>query len=352
MAALIFDDTLTVVQGLEVGHAEDRAGLTGVTVVLCRDGGVGGVCQRGGAIGARQLSALDPAHIVDQVQGFVLCGGSAFGMAAADGVMRGLAAQGVGFDVGGTRVPIVPTAVIFDLKLGDETAWPDAAMGARALAAATADPVTEGCVGAGTGASVGKFLGIACATKGGLGSAGVRLDSGLEVGALAVVNAFGDVRDPGTDRPVAGARQGPDSWDLADTLAIVTTGQLPERFGDEDQPPSPGSGPGLGSNPGSPENTTLAVVATNARLDAQDMTLVARLAADAFPRTIAPACTRFDGDLVFAITTGQVIADAHQVGLLARLALERSILRAVFHAEPLGGLPVARDLRLPATARG
>jgi L-aminopeptidase/D-esterase-like protein len=339
MLALDFDETLTVVQGIEVGHAADPHGLTGVTVVLCREGGVGGVAQRGGAIGARQLGALDPAHIVDKVQGFVLCGGSAYGMAAADGVMRALAADGVGFDVGGPVVPIVPSAVIFDLKVGAPDAWPDAAMGALAVAAASADPVAQGCVGVGTGASVGKLLGVQCATKGGVGSAGLRQDTGLEVGGLAVVNAFGDVRDPGTDRLVAGARLGPDSRELADTLAIATTGQVPERFGDEDRPTSPG--------PGVPENTTLGVVATNARLDAQDMTLVARLAADAFPRTIAPACTRFDGDLVFAITTGQVAADAHQVGLLARLALERSILRAVYHAEPLGGLPVARDLRLP-----
>jgi len=340
MAELTFDDTLTVVQGLEVGHAEDREGLTGVTVVLCPEGGVGGVALRGGAIGARQLSALDPAHIVDRVQGFVLCGGSAFGMAAADGVMRSLAAQGVGFDTIGPVVPIVPTAVIFDLKVGDEKAWPDADMGARAVAAASGGPVAQGCVGAGTGASVGKLLGIDCATKSGVGSAGLRLDSGLEVGGLAVVNAFGDVRDPTTDRPVAGARLGPASLELADTLAIATTGQVPERFGAEDRP--------LPTDPATPSNTTLAVVATNARLDARDMTLVARLAADAFPRTIAPACTRFDGDLVFAITTGQVAADAHQVGLLARLALERSILRAVHCAEPLGGLPVASDLRLPA----
>lgn len=347
MANLTFDDTLTVVQGVEVGHAEDREGLTGVTVVLCREGGVGGVCQRGGAIGARQLNALDPAHIVDKVQGFVLCGGSAFGMAAADGVMRALSAQGVGFDVGGPKVPIVPTAVIFDLKLGDEAAWPDADMGARAVAAASASPVAQGCVGAGTGASVGKLLGSACATKGGLGSAGLRQDTGLEVGALAVVNAFGDVRDPSTDRPVAGSRLGPDSRELADTLAIATTGQFPERF--EEPGSSSATTQGLGPGPGAPENTTLAVVATNAQLDAQDMTLVARLAADAFPRTIAPACTRFDGDLVFAITTGQVVADAHQVGLLARLALERSILRAVYRAEPLGGLPVAADLRLPGS---
>lgn len=333
MTELTFEHTLTVVEGVEVGHAQDRQGLTGVTVVLCRAGGVGGLCQRGGAIGARQLNALEPAHIVDRVQGFVLCGGSAFGLAAADGVMRALAAEGVGFDVGGSVVPIVPSAVIFDLKVGDPRAWPDAAMGARAVATAGAEPVAQGCVGAGTGASVGKLLGASCATKGGLGSAGLRQDTGLEVGALAVVNAFGDVRDPATDRVVAGARLGPDSRELADTLAIATTGQLPERFGDEDL-----------TAPEGPQNTTLGVVATNARLDAQDMTLVARLAADGFPRTLAPACTRFDGDLVLAITTGQVDADAHQVGLLARLALERSILRAVRRAEPLGGLPAARDL--------
>jgi L-aminopeptidase/D-esterase-like protein len=146
------------------------------------------------------------------------------------------------------------------------------------------------------------------------------------------------VRDPATDRVLAGARLGPDSRELADTLAIATTGQIPERFGDEDRP----------APPTAPESTTLGVVATNARLDALDMTLVARLAADAFPRVIAPACTRFDGDLVFAIATGTLAADAHQVGLLARLALEQSILRAVLQADPMGGLPAARDLLPPS----
>ncbi|MFH2010976.1 MAG: P1 family peptidase [bacterium] len=333
MTELSFGETLTVVRGIEVGHAEDRDALTGVTVVLCRAGGVGGLAVRGGAIGGRQLSALEPQHIVDRVQGFVLCGGSAFGLAAADGVMRALEADGVGFDVGGAVVPIVPSAVIFDLKLGDPSVRPDAAMGARAVAAATAEPVPQGCVGAGTGASVGKLLGIRCATKGGLGSAGVRTATGLEVGALAVVNAFGDVRDPGTGKLVAGARLGPDSRRLADSLAVATSGEIPQRFGDEDARDTP-------------QNTTLGVVATNARLDGQDMTLVARLAADAFARALSPASTRFDGDLVFAIATGDVAADAHQVGLLGRLALEESILRGVRAAEPLGGLPAHRDLVL------
>jgi len=333
MTELIFHETLTVVGGIEVGHAEDRAALTGVTVVLCRAGGVGGLALRGGAIGGRQLSPLEPQHIVDRIQGFVLCGGSAYGLAAADGVMHALEADGVGFDVGGAVVPIVPSAVIFDLKLGDGAVRPDAAMGARAVAVATAEPVSQGCIGAGTGASVGKLMGIQCATKGGLGSAGIRLTNGLEVGALAVVNSFGDVRDPSLGRLVAGARLGPDSPELVDSLAVATSGELPERFGDEDLT-------------GTTQNTTLGVVATNAKLDAQDMTLVARLAADAFARVLSPASTRFDGDLVFAIATEEVVADAHQVGLLGRLALEESILRGVRAAEPLGGLPASRDLVL------
>ncbi len=347
-----WSDTLTVVPGFEVGHAQDREALTGVTAVLCPGGAVGGMHARGGAVGGRQLQALDPRHVVDRVQGVLLCGGSAFGLAAADGAMAALERRGEGFDVGGMRVPILPTAVIFDLKLGDGLVRPDAAMGHQAVDRASAEPVAQGCVGAGTGASVGKLLGVECATKGGLGSAGARFADGLAVGAVAVVNAFGDLRDLGTGRILAGARLGPDSRRFADTWGLVTTGSLPDSFGEEASLPGHlevAEGTESSNGTGS-QNTTLGVVVTNAALSALEVELMARLAGDAFARTLSPGATRYDGDLVLALAAGQSedadlpVADPHRVGLLAREALEAALVRAVREAEPLGGLPASRGL--------
>lgn len=345
-----YEATLTTVPGIEVGHASDLVGLTGVTAVLCPEGAVGALHLRGGAVGGRQLASLRPGHLVDRVHGVILTGGSAFGLAAADGAMRALAERGVGFDVGGPRVPILPTAVIFDLKLGDATAWPDAEMGRAAVEAASGAVVAEGCVGVGTGASVGKLLGVGCATKGGLGTAGARFPDGLAVGALVVVNAFGDVRDPGSGRLLAGARESAEGGAFLDTWARVADGILPGPFArpapGAAAPRAPGaSGKGPGDPPpAAPENTTLAVVATNARIPRIELGRVARLAGDAFARMLSPGATRFDGDLVFALATGQVEAEPHRVGLLAREALEAAMLRAIRRAVGLGGLPASRDL--------
>jgi L-aminopeptidase/D-esterase-like protein len=277
-------------------------------------------------------------------------------------VISALERDGLGFDVGGMRVPIVPSAVIFDLKLGDGRVRPDAAMGQKAVENAFSGPVAQGCVGAGTGASVGKILGVECATKGGLGSAGARFADGLAVGALAVVNAFGDVRDPATGRLLAGARTGPDSHQFVDTWRLVATGSLPESFGEKVAPapgaappcaPAPGAAspgaPGSGSPP-EPQNTTLGVVVASAALSPLEMDLVARLAGDAFARVLSPGGTRYDGDLVIALAAGRPdderlpVPEPHRVGLLAREALEAALLRAVREAEPLGGLLASRDL--------
>jgi L-aminopeptidase/D-esterase-like protein len=315
---------LTAIPGIRVGHGTDETGCTGCTVVLCPDGTVGGVDIRGSAAGTRELDALSPMHLVPHVHAVLLAGGSAFGLDAAGGVMRYSEEQGIGFDVQVTRVPIVPAAILFDLRLGDAFARPDAAMAYAACRQATPGPFPEGSVGAGTGATVGKLFGISQATKSGLGSAVMNLPGGLEVGALAVVNAFGDVRDPATGALVAGAREAPDSRRLADSAAAMRRGVLPRGY--------------------RPENTTLAVVATNARLNKLQATKVAQMAQHGLVRAISPVHTTLDGDLVISLATGEVEGETNAVGIAAADAVAEAIVRAVKMATSLGGLPAWRDL--------
>ena len=217
------NNTITAVPGIRVGHAQNEEALTGCTVILCEDGAVGGVDQRGGAPGTRETDLLRPLHRVEKVHGILLTGGSAFGLDAAGGVMRYLEERGVGFDVGVARVPIVPAAVIFDLAIGRADVRPDAAMAYQACVNATTDPVAEGSVGAGTGATVGKILGMQNATKSGVGSACVEIVEGLFVGAIAVVNALGDVIDPRNGEIIAGARS---EDGFADTLKVMQKFQV------------------------------------------------------------------------------------------------------------------------------
>ena len=315
---------LTAITGIRVGHGTDETGCTGCTVVLCPDGTVGGVDIRGSAAGTRELDALSPMHLVPHVHAVLLAGGSAFGLDAAGGVMRYLEEQGIGFDVQVTRVPIVPAAILFDLRLGDAFARPDAAMAYAACRQATPGPFPEGSVGAGTGATVGKLFGISQATKSGLGSALVNLPGGLKVGALAVVNAFGDVRDTATGVLVAGAREAPDSRRLADSAAAMRRGVLPRGY--------------------RPENTTLAVVATNARLTKLQATKVAQMAQHGLVRAISPVHTTLDGDLIISLATGEVEGETNAVGVAAADAAADAILRAVKTATSLGGLPAWSDL--------
>ena len=315
---------LTAISGIRVGHGTDQMGCTGCTVVLCPEGTVGGVDIRGSAAGTRELDALSPMHLVPHVHGVLLAGGSAFGLDAAGGVMRYLEEHGIGFDVEVTRVPIVPAAILFDLRLGDAFARPDASMAYAACQQATAGPFPEGSVGAGTGATVGKLFGISQATKSGLGSAALNLPGGLKVGALAVVNAFGDVRDPATGVLLAGAREAPDSSTLADTAAAMRRGVLPRGY--------------------KPENTTLALVATNARLTKLEATKIAQMAQHGLVRAISPVHTTLDGDLVISLATGEVEAETNAVGVAAAEAVAEAILRAIKTATSLGGLPAWRDL--------
>ena len=318
---------ITAVQGLTVGHAQDMAALTGVTVVLVPQGAQGGVDVRGGAPATRETDLLAPEQMMQEVHAVVLCGGSAMGLDAAGGVVRWLREHGYGFAVGAVRVPIVPAAAIFDLAIGSATRFPDAAMGYAACIAA-GPTVAEGCVGAGTGATVGKILGSAAAMKSGLGTWSERLPDGTTVGALVVVNAFGDVRNA-TGTLIAGVRD-PVTGGLANTLALLRDPQLLAAFG------------GFGSHAGA--NTTLAVVATDAMLTKPETCKLAQMAQAGLVRTINPVHTPFDGDSVFALATGQRAGPPLVVlGSLAAEVVARAVERAVLAATGLGGLPAACD---------
>jgi L-aminopeptidase/D-esterase-like protein len=317
---------ITRVPGFLVGHASDFKNVTGCTAVLCPPGTVGSVDIRGSAAGTRQLDALVSYHIVNEIHAVFISGGSAFGLDAAGGVMEFLEERGRGFDVTITRVPIVPTAVIYDLSVGNCRVRPDKAMGRAACQAARQDPQGDGSVGAGTGATVGKLLGIGHATKGGLGTAFLEGPDGLKVGALAVVNALGDVVDPGNGEILAGARTAPESRDFANAVRLVQQGVVRRRFGE-------------------PSNTTIGVVASNARLTREEAQKIAQMGHNALARCIRPVHTLFDGDAVFVLAHPEVAADLHVLGVLAEEALEQAIVSAVKNAHGLGVLPSYQDLQ-------
>ena len=315
---------ITDVAGIMVGHAQDMEALTGCTVILCPQGAIGGVDVRGSAPGTRETDLLSPVHLVDRIHAVLLAGGSAFGLDAAAGVMRWLEENGHGFDAGVARVPIVPAAVLFDLAIGDPRVRPGAEMGYQACQNARPGPcpIEEGNVGAGTGATVGKLLGPAYATKSGIGSASVRIGSQITVGAIVAVNAFGDVLDPDTGGILAGTRR-PDGggW-------LNTEQALMGEWGE----------PLLGFT-----NTTVAVVATDASLAKARATKVAQMAHDGLARCLSPVHTMFDGDTVFALSygDGSKRADPTAIGTAAAWVLARAVRRAVLAAEPAGGLPAA-----------
>ena len=300
------NSTITAVSGIRVGHAQADEALTGCTVILCEDGAVGGVDQRGGAPGTRETDLLRPLHRVEKVHGVLLTGGSAFGLDATAGVMRYLEERGVGFDVGVARVPIVPAAVIFDLAIGRADVRPDAAMAYQACLNATADPVIEGSMGAGMGATVGKILGMPNATKSGVGSACIEIANGLFVGAIAVVNALGDVIDPRTGAIIAGARS---EDGFVDTLQIMRQFQAVASA--------------------SASNTIIGVVATNAKLSKEEANKVAQMAHDGLARAVRPAHTMYDGDTIFALSTGDVRVDVNLIGAFAAEVFAKAIVRGV-----------------------
>jgi len=320
---------LTQVAGLKVGHYTLTERPTGCTVILVDGGGaVGGVSQRGAAPGTRETDLLDPLNMVDRVNAIVLTGGSAYGLDAAQGVVRYLEERKVGYAIAGTVVPIVPAAVLMDLAFGGNSAIrPTADCGYRAAMSATDGPVEEGNVGAGAGATVGKLLGgNGRAMKAGLGSASISLSSGLVVGAIAAVNAVGDVIDPATGAVVAGVRT-EDGKHPADARTLIRS-----------------SSPIVAPRPGA--NTTIAIVATNARLTKAEINRIALMADDGLARAVVPSHTIGDGDTVFSLATAtwQGQADLTTIGALAADALSEAIVRAAVQATSSGGLPAARDL--------
>jgi L-aminopeptidase/D-esterase-like protein len=319
--------SITDVMGIEVGHAEDATALTGCTVILARDGAVAGVDVRGAAPGTRETDLCRPGMLVREVHAVLLTGGSAFGLAAATGIMEALSELGIGFRAGDHVVPIVPAAVIFDLDIG-EPRWPDAAMGRRSVEAASPSAPAEGCVGGGMGAAVGRILGPRQATKSGIGSASVQVGD-VTVGALIVVNAFGHVHRPTDGTPLAGARD-PETGRVIDTVAVLL-------------------GAGVDTPDGAGRNTVIGVVATDAVLDVEAANRLAAVAHDGLARTISPAHTLYDGDTLFALATGKrPLPIAGQLALHAAAvrATEDAVLRAVTRATALGGLPAANDLEV------
>jgi L-aminopeptidase/D-esterase-like protein len=317
---------LTAVPGIKVGHFTVAARPTGCTVVLADPAAVAGVDVRGSAPGTRETDLLNPVNLVDRVNAIVLSGGSAFGLDAASGAVRYLDEHGIGYDTAGGKVPIVPAAILFDLAVGDSKVRPTADCGYRAAAAATAGTVEEGNVGAGAGATVGKLAGSARAMKGGIGTASITLPGGLVVAALVAVNAVGTIVDPSNGRAVAGVRR-PDGKALADVRQLL-------RAGEARQPLKGG------------ESTTIAVVATNARLTKTEATKIAQMAHDGVARTVVPAHTPYDGDTIFALATGTMekAPELLVIGALAADAVSDAILRAVRAARGIEGYPAARDL--------
>jgi L-aminopeptidase/D-esterase-like protein len=307
------NSTLTAVPGVRVGQQTDLSGGTGCTVILCPPGTVGGVDQRGGAPGTRETDLLRPMHLVENVHAVTLAGGSAYGLAAADGVMRYLEEQRIGFPVGDIVVPIVPAAILMDLTTGSADARPDAAMGRAACEAATDAPVEQGTVGAGTGCVVGRLTGDALATKGGLGSASIDLGDGLIVAALVAVNAVGDVLDEqgsvlaGMRRPEGGFGS---TLQMMRSMARMT-----------EPPPS--------------SNTVIGVVATNAQLSKEAVNKVAQMAHDGLARAISPAHTMFDGDTIFALATGEIPANVSVIGAYAAEVTAQAIRNGVRAATTL-----------------
>jgi len=324
---------ITDVDGIAVGHFTDPRRPTGCSVVLARGGAVAGVDVRGAAPGTRETDLLAPSNLVERVHAVMLAGGSAFGLAAADGAMRWLEEQGVGLDVGFATVPLVPAAVLFDLPLGDARIRPDAAAGYAACAAATREAPAQGNVGAGAGAMVGKVFGAARAMKGGIGTASVRVN-GVTVGALVAANPLGDVVDPATGRVIAGART-VDGRALLDTRRALLAGEAPR--------------PILAGT-----NTTLAVIATDAAITKAQAHRLAQAGHDGLARTINPVHTMSDGDTVFALATGLATAPSPGMMVLATMAAEavaRAVLQAVWAAEAVSvgalQLPAARDFARP-----
>ncbi len=329
-------NSITDVSGILVGHAQNNEALTGCTVIIYPDGAIGGVDQRGGAPGTRETDLLRPMHLVEKIHAVILSGGSAFGLDAASGVMRYLEEKKIGFNTGFAKVPIVPSAILFDLAVGRSDVRPDAAMGYQACLNASKQPPEQGNVGAGTGASIGKIFGMGQAMKSGIGTCSIDLGGGLIVAAIVAVNAFGDVVQPHTNKIIAGARTlnrkfikaGKDEI-FANTMETMKSfiGKTVLSFA-------------------SKSNTTIGVVATNANLSKEEANKVAQMAQNGVAYAIRPAHTMLDGDTIFAMATGKHKADVSLIGAYAAEAIAQSIVNAVMMARSVNNLPSASSLSL------
>lgn len=318
--------SLTDIEPILVGHYTSPERPTGCTVITAPRPFVASIDVRGGAPGTREAELLKPGNSVEEIDAIVLSGGSAFGLDTGSGVVRYLEEQGRGFDAQGIKVPIVCGAILFDLTLGNSSIRPDASAGYEAICAASSNPVAEGNAGAGAGATVGKILGAERAMKGGLGSWALSRPDGLKVGALVAVNSIGDVVDPSTGKIVAGARSA-DNKGFAGAMEELRRGCRPDTYFHG--------------------NTVLAVVATNASLSKIQCARVAAMAHDGLARSISPSHMPWDGDTVFALSTGTWTAeggtDAGLIGALAADALATAIVRGVLKAESWGPYTAAKD---------
>ena len=306
----MYEGYLTDVSGIKVGHAQNIEGGTGLTVIIPPDGNTAAVEVRGSAPGTRETVLLSPINVVESVNAIILSGGSAYGLAAANGVMKALEEDGKGLDVGVGIVPIVPQAVLFDLAYKDYKARPDESMGRLAYKNASTDENRQGIIGAGTGATVGKILGMDKVRKSGLGSATIKY-KGLVVSAMVAVNAFGDIYDSQTGEQIAGP--------VVDGKMIKTTDVMGQIMTD------------FSSLSGT--NTTIGIVATNATFDKSKLTKIAQMTHDGYARSINPVHTMFDGDTIFSLATNEVYADINHVGVLAAEAMSKAIANAIYFAK-------------------
>ena len=318
-------DSITDVPGVKVGHSQDLTGGTGCTVVLFEEGAVTGVDVRGGAPGTRETDALNPVNLVGKAHAIYLSGGSAFGLDGTAGVMRYMEELGIGFDVGVTKVPIIPAAVLFDLTVGDFRTRPDAKMGYEACLNANEINDSQGNIGAGTGATIGKVLGYEFCMKSGLGTASLQCGD-LIIGAIVAVNCFGDVYDPHCGKIIAGALSH-DRKSFLDTIAYLKNPSLPENNHEQ-----------------FPANTTIGAIATNAKLTKAEATKIAMMAHNGFARTIVPVHTMFDGDTIFCSGTGKIDASVNLIGILAAEVMINAVINAVKNTKPLFGRPCYQDL--------
>lgn len=317
----MYSGYITDVEGLKVGHSQSMQGVTGCTVIMCTDGATGGVDVRGGAPGTRETDLFRAENMIDRVHAVVLSGGSAFGLDASSGVMKYLEEQGVGFDVGVTTVPIVASAVIFDLAIGDSSIRPDFNMGYKAAKTASTVENRQGNIGCGMGASVGKIMGPKNAMKSGLGSATIRLEE-LVVSAIVSVNSFGDIYDYKTNKQIAGV------YDYENKKLLNTVGLMTNNIE-------------LGF---SMENTTIGLIGTNAILSKAEANKVSQMAHNGYARSINPVHSMMDGDTVFTMATNMVKSDVNIIGTLAAEAMSRAITNGILQAKSLCGLYSYADI--------